>query len=100
MGVIAWSFTRGPGGTALNPTQCPDLINIAGVCQDEDWIYRWFLPSSGGENIGDVHYLLDSADRMSKARRRLGNNMGLLFVVQAESNSYEYHFHASALIKE
>jgi hypothetical protein len=44
--------------------------------------------------------MFDSEDRMSKARRRLGNNMGLLFVVQSAVSNYDYHIHASALIKE
>ncbi len=100
MGIISWSFTRAPDGSALVPTECPDLINAPGVCQDEDWIYRWYLPSPGGEGSANIHYLLDNDDRLSKARRRLGNNMGLLFVVQSKVQTYDYHFHASALIKE
>ncbi len=100
MGIIAWNFTRAPDGSAIVPTECPDLINVPGVCQDEDWIYRWFLPSAGNEPAGTIHYINDSEDRMSKARRRLGNDKGLLFVVQSALTNYTYHFHASALIKE
>ncbi len=98
MGIIAWNFTRAPDGSAFVPSECPDLINDPGVCQDEDWIYRWFVPSPG-EPAGQVVRVADSEDRMSKARRRLGNDKGLLFVVQS-IGPYAYHFHASALIKE
>jgi hypothetical protein len=100
MGIIAWNFTRHPDGSALVPSECPDLINLPGVCQDEDWIYRWYLPISGAVPVGSAFYINDANDRMSKARRRLGNDTGLLFVVQSFVSNFKFHFHASALIKE
>jgi hypothetical protein len=102
VGLIAWSFIRAADGSAAIPTECPDLINLSAavVCQDEDWIYWWYLPSAGNEPGGTIYYLNDGGDRISKARRRLGNNMGLLFVVQSAATFYNYHFHAAALIKE
>jgi hypothetical protein len=97
-GIIAWNFTRDATGTLVIPTECPDLFNDPD-CQDEDWVYRYFRPSSGGEGPGDVLYLNDSDDRMSKARRRLGNDQGILMVVQGVG-AFHFHFHASFLIKE
>ncbi len=103
MGLIAWNFTLAPDGSANIPSECPLLINDpfadSAHCQDEDWIYQWFLPSAGGETSSNIHYI-EAAERVSKARRRLGNDSGILFVVQALGTSYQYHFHARALIKE
>ncbi len=103
LGIISWNFTTDADGVAVVPTQCPRLFNLPGQgCQDEDWIYQWIIPSAGGEDSTTGRQTVnDGADRQSKARRRLGNDRGILFVVQALGVvNYDYHFHARALIKE
>ncbi len=103
-GVIAWNFVTDPTtGLAVLPNPCPRLINTGPQgCQDEDWMYQWLLPSAGGETSSAtfLRYINDGDDRISKARRRLGNDKGLLLVAQGVGVAYDFHVHVRALIKE
>ncbi len=97
-GIIAWNFATDGAGNSLVPTQCPRLFDDE--CQDEDWIYRSITPYVAGiTGFGQV----DGGEAsMSKARRRLGNDKGLLLVVQSATagDVFNYHYHVRALIKE
>jgi hypothetical protein len=102
-GVIAWNYVTDPAtGQAVLPNPCPRLINtFPQGCQDEDWVYQWLVPSAGGEpaTAASVRYI-EGSERLSKARRRLGNDKGLLMVAQGATSSYNFHIHVRALIKE
>ncbi len=97
-GLIAWNFTTDGAGASVHPSECPRLLDIE--CQDEDWIWTWYAPFVNGSSPSQV---IASGNHDSKARRRLGNDSGLLFVVQTFGSppvNFHYHFHARCLIKE
>jgi hypothetical protein len=64
-------------------------------------MYQWLLPSAGGETSSATFLrYIEDGDRLSKARRRLGNDKGLLLVAQGAATAYNFHIHIRALIKE
>ena len=89
-GIIAWNYVDD-----TVPTMCPDpLANC-----DFDWVWWHGSPrvvndaSPEGNGGSDTQIL-------SKARRRLGNDQSLLFVVSSVGQPWNFHLHARFLIKE
>ena len=96
-GIIAWNFATDAAGAALMP-QCPRLFGD--TCQDEDWIFKWLSPRVTGDDSVSGNGGADSVIE-SKARRRLGNDKGILLVVQTMGSiAFDYHAHVRCLIKE
>jgi hypothetical protein len=56
---------------AMNPT----------IRQDMDWIWRVVYSIPGGMPVGTFAAGQPDSELMSKARRRMGNNKGLLLVI-------------------
>ncbi len=96
-GIIAWNFATDGAGNSLVPTECPRLFDEE--CQDEDWIYRNLAVYTSGFT---GYFTVNGEDGLSKARRRLGNDKGLLLVVQSATaaDQFNFHYHVRALIKE
>jgi len=92
-GLIAWTDVN---DTAPAPGDIPSpLTNL-----DADWIWRYVQPIAPGAALDNNGQFLDSV-HMSKAKRRLGNDKGLLMVFHnfAASNA-AFYADARCLIKE
>ncbi len=94
-GIIAWNYTIDAAGNTVVPTECPNPIDQC----DADWLYLYLRPSVVSDS-GAVLVGTTESDRVSRARRRLGNDRWLLLVASSKAANYNYHFHVRALIKE
>ncbi len=92
-GIIVWSAAS---DAAPVGDQCPGPLSDC----DADWAYSFygpFVPTPGG--AGMALYTNTELDRRSSAKRRLGNDKGILLVAEGEGN-VSAHFHVRCLIKE
>jgi hypothetical protein len=95
IGMIAWNYVTDAVPTAADT---PSVMSPDG---DMDWIARWVgaaTPSTGigvplNPNIFDNTHLV-------KARRRLGNDRGLLVVFEAVAIGGQFSIDLRTLIKE
>jgi hypothetical protein len=79
-----------------NPTgvACPSPINDC----DADWVYLNYATTVIG-SVGQVS-MDTELDRRSQAKRRLGNDKGILLVFDSLNQDYNGHAHIRCLIKE
>jgi hypothetical protein len=97
-GVIPWNYVW---LGELTPTPPPPIDACPGPFTqcDSDWMWTWYVPAVNGQSI--VGNGSADSNIWSKARRRLGNDRALLLVVESVGdNSWAFHAHGRALIKE
>ena len=92
VGLIVWNGVDDVAPTASN---CPGPITDC----DADWIWWWAVPEVAGPSVIRT-VVSDSAVIISQARRKLGNDKGVLWAVESKVSVYAYHFHGRCLIKE
>ncbi len=92
-GIIVWS-----AASDVDPTgdECPGPLTQC----DADWAYTFygpFTPTPGRVSL----YCNTELDRRSSAKRRIGNDKGILLVAETfETPGIAFHFHVRCLIKE
>ena len=89
-GIIVWSAT--PDDSV--PTECPGPITEC----EYDWLYLHIYPMLPGTAVALFNG--DNLDRRSQAKRRLGNDKGILLVAQSLVTTSNFHYHVRCLIKE
>ena len=95
IGLIVWN---GVDDTDPPAGECPQPITNC----DADWIWHWIVPAIAGQGNG-FSYQNWSADGLirSKAKRRLGNDKGLLWASENRGPvAAQLHAHGRFLIKE
>ena len=92
-GIIAWD-----GISAAPPTDCPGPLSDC----DFDWINRIVAPVVAGATVGFMNPNIFDNTHLSKARRRLPSQTGLLVVFEGEglTNNQNYGADVRCLIKE
>ncbi len=65
---------------------------------DADWVYLNFATATQGSRTFTT--MNSELDRRSQAKRRLGNDKGILLVFESNNFSFDGHAHVRCLIKE
>jgi len=93
-GIIVWN-----GVSDVDPAgdECPGPITSC----EADWVYLFLHPMVAGSNIAlTAAGTGNELDRRSQARRKIGNDKGILFVAETVGIAGEFHIHTRHLIKE
>jgi hypothetical protein len=90
-GLIAWNFVD----PFFPPLECPDPILDA----DFDWVARFVIPQVGN-GAAVLHAITADSLLMSQARRRLGNDKSILFVIATEVFPTDFVVDVRCLLKE
>ena len=94
LGIIVWN-----GVTDVDPAgdECPGPITSC----EADWVWLMLYPLVPGSA---TNTLLETGgqelDRRSQAKRKLGNDKGILLVVETVGVAADFHVHTRHLIKE
>ena len=93
-GIIVWN-----AASDTDPTgdECPGPLTDC----DADWQFLWYDPRIAGEAPG-VEKNIEGPELLirSQAKRRLGNDKGILLVAETQIQAANFHWHVRALIKE
>jgi hypothetical protein len=93
IGIIAWDSIDDIPPTGASEVPCPlTHCNL-------DWIVRYAVPSATGSGALVTNLVLDST-HLSKARRRLGNQTGILIVAETDGLAANFGADVRCLLRD